>query len=551
MARKTGIPRTQYGLFATPLEEMIDENNEVRVIDAFVNSLDLDKLGFKGVADNRMGASSYSPAVLLKIYFYGYFNRIRSSRCLERECARNVEMMWLIDRQTPSYHTISTFRTFKETDADGKVLFNHRKALVNVFKTFNRFLDQIGLFGKQTFAIDGTKIAAQNSKKKHLSADKLARKLERVDTRIDEYMAELDAADLEPTPTPISERSTDILNAIAELAQRRETLLHHQDLLQKATEADPSVTQICFTDPDARMLPINNEGMMMIAYNVQSTVDDKFCLIADFSVENQKDVHLLAPRAISVKNEFNIIGNIDVLADKGYHSAKGLHGCAESQITTFVAYPEQAFKDKPEGYQKKDFFYNAEKDVYICPAKNELKTTGTLHEKTGRQGHSQGQYKLYRSSFTLCSNCPFKVQCLSKTNIEQRHGRTIERNEFEQAAIDNKNRLLQHRDKYKRRQAIVEHPFGTIKRHWGCYFTLLKSKEKVAGEIAITFSVYNLRRAINLLTQNILIECLKSLVLPKSTATFSFSRFMFVQPSVARPKIVSLRLDLKPFARAA
>jgi hypothetical protein len=262
-------------------------------------------------------------------------------------------------------------------------------------------------------------------------------------------------------------------------------------------------------------------------------------------------VYHLAPRAIAVKNEFNIESNIEVLADKGYHSAKGLHECAENNITTFVAFPEQSYKDRPMGFQKKDFSYDAEKDVYICPAKNELKSSGNWHDKTGRQGHLQTRYKLYRSSFTVCSECPFKDKCLSEANIKERHGRTIERGEFEQATIDNRNRLLQHRDKYKRRQAIVEHPFGTIKRHWGCYFTLLKSTEKVAGEIAIAFTTFNLRRAINILGQNVLIECLNSLFLVKSRLLASVSLFMFERPEIQPLKNRGRKQHLTLFGKTA
>ncbi|MCF8252929.1 MAG: IS1182 family transposase, partial [Saprospiraceae bacterium] len=410
MARKTKESRLQYGLFATPLEEMIAPDNPVRVVDAFVDAMDLASFGFKAVAPSHMGAASYDPSDLLKIYFYGYFNRVRSSRCLERECARNVEMMWLTGRLTPCYHTISTFRTYKEEDKDGKVLHDHRRALVAVFRSFNRFLDRQGLFGKETFAVDGTKMAAQNSKKKHISEDKIARKLQRLDGRIAEYLEELEAADREAAPT---EKKGAVQKAIQELEANKEAVLQLGDMLQAAQNEDPTVTQVSLTDPDARMLPINNEGMMMVAYNVQSTVDAQHCLIADFSVENQKDNYLLAPMGASVKEALSIEGDIDLLADKGYHSGKGLQACAEGGITTYVAFPEQAYGDRPKGFQKPDFKYDEGKDVYLCPAKKELATSGTWHGKLGRQKHPQGRYKLYRSPFTVCSACPFRDKCLS------------------------------------------------------------------------------------------------------------------------------------------
>ena len=552
MARKTGQPRDQYRPFDTPIEDMIAQDNQVRVVDAFVDMLDLEKLGFRAVKANRMGASSYDPADMAKLYFYSYLNRIRSSRMIERECHRNIEVMWLIGGLAPSQHTISSFRTLKETDkVTGEVLFDHRKALVGVFRAFNRFLDKQGLFGKTTFAIDGTKIAAQNSKKKHLSADKLARKLERVDNRIEEYFEELDAADLD---TPVREWPADKLAvaiALEALDDNRNQLLAQQEMLKKAMEADPTVTQICFTDPDARMLPINNEGMMQIAYNVQSTVDDKHCLIADFSVENQKDLYLLSKMAKSVKAEYSIGDGMEVLADKGYCSGKGIHECTEAGIVTYVAVPEQSFGDRPKGFRKTDFNYDEGKDLYVCPANKELATSGSWHEKRGRQGHLQSRYKLYRSSFTVCSECPFKEKCLSKANIEQRHGRTIERSEYEQDYLDNKKRVLLNREKYKRRQAIVEHPFGTIKRSWGAYFTLVKRLDKVAGEMAIVFSCYNLRRAMSILGVIDLIKALKSRFLPE-TAFLSPRSGTFPGTVIfCSPKYATLKTNLVAFGIAA
>lgn len=510
MPRKTGQSRLQYGLFATPLEDLVAEDNMTRVIDAFVDSLDLGKLGFK-TAPCSMGASSYDPAVLLKIYFYGYLNRVRSSRRLEAECRRNVEMMWLTERQTPTYHTISTFRTFQEKDDKGKVLFCHRKALKAVFRYFVSVCGSIGLHGKQTVAVDGTKIAAQNSKKRHISADKLARKMERVENRIEEYMAELDAFDAQE----IADETPDvkaILLALGDMGARKEELEQHQALLAAAQAEDPSVTQICLTDPDARMLPINNEGMMQIAYNVQSAVDDQHCLIVHYSVENQKDLYLLGPVTKGAKDALGLgdADSLEVLADKGYHSGKGLQECADANIVTYVAFPEQTYRDRPKGFQKADFRYDKDKDEYVCPNDQPLATKGTLHEKHGRQGHLQSTYKLYRSPFGVCSECPFRDKCLSASNLEQRQGRTIERSEYEEAVIENRKRILRHRDKYKRRQAIVEHPFGTIKRSWGAYYTLLKGKEKVSGEMAIVFTVYNLRRVMSILGVKETIKALKS-----------------------------------------
>lgn len=312
-----------------------------------------------------MAASSYDPAVLLKIYFYGYLNRIRSSRMLERECTRNIELFWLTGRQMPSYHTISTFRTFHEKDKEnGQVVFCHRKALKTVFPHFVDFCNAIDLLGWKDIAIDGTKICVQNSKKRHISEDKINRKLDRVENRISEYLEELDQLDGEDVANETPDALA-LLMAINDMDVRQQELQQQKALLDAAKAADPSVTQICLTDPEARMLPINNEGMMQIAFNVQSAVDDKNNLIVDYSVENQKDLYLLGPVAIAARDAMGMTPNdpLNVLADKGYHSGKGLHECFEAGIITYVAFPEQSFRDRPKGFQKTDFNYDATKPL--------------------------------------------------------------------------------------------------------------------------------------------------------------------------------------------
>ena len=338
MQRKTGQSRIQYGLFATPLEDLIAPDNMVRVVDAFVDALDMTQMGFKTTISS-LGASSYDPAVLLKIYFYGYLNRIRSSRMLERECTRNIELLWLTDRQAPSYHTISTFRTYQEKDKEeDKVLFCHRKALKAVFRYFVDFCSAIDLLGKTDIAVNGTKIGAQNSKKRHISEDKIDRKLDRVENRITEYLEELDNMDKEEVKTQTPDTLA-LLLAINDMDMRQQELKQQKALLDAAKAQDPHVTQICLTDPDTRMLPLNNEGMMQIAYNIQSAVDDKNNLIVHFSVENQKDLYLLAPVTIAAREAMGMPENalLNVLADKGYHAGKGLQECAEARITTYTA----------------------------------------------------------------------------------------------------------------------------------------------------------------------------------------------------------------------
>lgn len=468
---------------------MITEENTVRVLDCFVESLDLEKLGFQHMKPAKKGTPPYHPKVLLKIYIYGYFNRVRSSRKLEVECGRNIEMKWLTDNQAPSYHTISDFRSIEP----------HRKALRQVFRLFNQLLKKARLFGGETVAIDGTKINAQNSKKNNISEEKLNKRLEHNLDKWEEYEAELDRADELEAKGIAPDVSPDaFLEAMAELDARTDKLFELKKMLRDAQAIDPSCNQISLTDPDARAMPLNNRGIVDVCYNVQSAVDDKHCLVADFEVENVPDSALLSKTAIAVKIELGS-QTLNALADKGYHDSGELHKCAENNITTYVAFPDQSFKDRPKGFTKDDFPFDPETDSYTCKNKEQLTTNGTIYEKKGRNGEVQSRFRRYSLSFSTCKDCPFADKCLSENDRETRHGRHIERNIYETARIENKTRVINNRPTYKRRQAIVEHPFGTIKRSWGFYYTLLKGKEKVRAEYSLVFLVYNLRRAINIL----------------------------------------------------
>lgn len=501
MRHRTGHDRQQFGLFATPLEDMIAPDNMVRVVDAFVDAVDLEKLGFMHVRAHKRGAPPYHPALLLKIYLYGYLNRVRSSRRLELECGRNLELMWLTGCQQPSYHTISDFRSIKP----------HRKALKATFRLFNQVLDGAGLFGKELVAIDGTKIRAQNSKKNNISEDKIQKRLDYHEARFMEYLDELDRADAaigrgeEPDVRPET-----IHKALDEIQQRTQKLEGLLDLLHTAQGEDPAMRQISLVDPDARSLPMNNLGHTDIAYNVQSAVDAEHYLVADFSVENISDVHLLGKTATAAKTALGA-ETLEVLAGKGYHYGAELQKCADNQIVTYVAYPDQDYKTKEEGFRKEDFEYDADKDVYICPIGEELTSNGTVYEKHGRTGQVQNRFRRYRLPFAKCRNCICASFCLTESAWRIRHGRHIERSLDEAATEANRLRVLNSRPKYKRRQAIVEHPFGTIKRSWGFYYTLLKSKEKVEGEYSLVFLAYNMRRGVSILGVSGLIKRVKRL----------------------------------------
>ena len=483
--RSAAQSRTQYGLFATPFEELIAVDNPVRVIDAFVNFLDLEKHGFLHVRTEKTGAPPFHPSVLLKLYFYGYFNRIRSSRRLEAECGRNIELMWLLAGQKPAYRTIAAFRSDKA----------HGEALKAVFRQLVAFCRGEDLIGGEIVAIDGTKIRAQNSMKRNFNADKLERQVGYNEKKFDEYIAQLDAGDLEP----------DAADAILEKAENALKRLENHKNLQKQLE-ESGQTQVSLTDPDARALPIHM-GIVQVAYNAQSVVDDRQKLIVHLEMTNEKDTNALAALA---RTTAEILENssFTVLADKGYHQGKMLHECHEMGLTTCVApleyAPAAAAKEEPK-FQKEDFVFDEKTDTYACPAGQKLATNGSTHERKGPKGELMYTFQRYSIDTATCAKCPLKAKCLSSAHLKSRHKKHIDRNGFDHAIERNRRFVNDHKELYRRRQALVEHPFGTIKRAWGNYFTLLKGLPKVSAEFQIVGATYNLRRLVSIFGANELV----------------------------------------------
>ena len=538
---RTGIDRNQFQFSC--LEDLIAADNPVRVIDAFVDILDFKDLGFAHLQPKKTGNPPYHPAVMLRIYLYGYLNRVRSSRKLEAECGRNIEMQWLCNYQIPCYHTIATFRTYKETVIDTKTgtttKFNHPKSLKEVFRAFNRFLDGESLFGKEIVATDGTKIRAQNSKKKNYSLDKLDKKIALSDANIDKYLSELDTLDqIETLDANQALLQTDAKAKLAELKTWKTTFVDLKTELLKRQESDPDVTQISMTDPDARSIVINNSGHAEVCFNIVTAVDDKNKLIAHFFTDNIKDTTLLAESLIGTKAELDnsfdpnlhkntegvYVDNLDLsqkldkkttlngLADKGFHAATQIHQCTEAGIVTFVSVPNIAHSGKDKDFTIDNFIYDEQNDHFTCPNNQILTTNGNWSERKDRRGQFIQRVKRYNMSPKTCANCPFAGKCLSKTAVKNKVSRILERGEFQQASTDNKKRLETYEGKlmYKKRQGIVEHPFGVIKRQWDCSYTLLRGLEKVNGEFALVFACYNIRRAMSILSVKTLLNRLKS-----------------------------------------
>lgn len=464
------------------LEDSVDADNAVRVIEAFVNALNLKRIGIKQNNLKPEGRPPFHTSVFLKIYLYGYYNGIRSSRRLQRECERNIELQWLTERRFPNYHSIADFR--KENGASIK----------SVFKLFVLFLKEAGLVEGKIVATDGTKIRAQNSRKNNFSQSKITRHLIYIENKMNEYLNELDRNDkTETSPEKIKEVKTKV-------AHLKKHKIKYEALQTELTKSGE--TQISITDKDSKALLVYGQ-VVEVSYNVQTSTDEKNKLIAAYQTTNKNDRNALSKIALEAKVCLDV-NKLLTINDKGYYNGREIQICEENNITTIVAYTQlvnsNAKGTQPE-YVVDHFIYNKENDTYTCPQGETLKTSGTWHAKN--REHFVNKFKKYRTP--KCKDCPVKHLCTGR----QKGGREIERSEFADAAERNNKRYEEQQVLYKKRQTICEHPFGTIKRQWGYSFTLLRGLKKVDGEMGIIFIVYNLKRAINILGTKNLIEKLR------------------------------------------
>jgi len=471
ISRKRKIPFPEY------IDDYINERKPGKRIDAFVDSLDLDALGFKKPKD--FGRPGYNPADMLKLFMYGYKNKITSSRRLESEAGRNIELMWLLRKLKPDYRTICDFR--KE----------NKDAMQNVFRQLVSLCKDWDLFGMEIVAVDGSKFRACNSKKNNFNEKSLNRKIKYIDEKLEEYMSELDKND----ETEVSSRVPDkeeIKKRVKELRQRKETYEKYNDELKKK-----GINEISTTDPDARLMAVNNNGVD-VCYNVQTVVDSKHKLIVDCNViNNPADQGQLSEMAGRAKDIFEV-DSIKALADKGYYNADDLKVCENENIETYVA--KQVFSNatgEREFYSDK-FKYNKEKDVYVCPAGYELSCSiKKVTEKTNRLSYKNNE---------ACNGCKYRDLC-----TKSKKGRVITRT-IDQDFLDTVDeRTSANKELYKTRQMIVEHPFGTIKRGWGISYFLTRGIESVKAEVSLAFLTYNMKRIINILGVKEILKRLKGL----------------------------------------
>lgn len=477
---KQGISREQISMMCP--EALIGCDNPVRVIDMFVEQLDLVDLGFSKTKLSKEGRAPYEAKHLLKLFYYGYINKIRSSRKLEAECLRNVELWWLIYQLNPGYHTIADFR---KDNAD---------AFKKAFKVFIAFLRGEDLFDGKVIAVDGTKIRAQNNKNNNFNEGKFAKSLEYIEARVEEYIKEMDECDAQEDKQASELKKRDVAKKLEELKERKKYYTEMNDAMVKSGQK-----QISISDPESRSLPLN-DVVTAVCYNIQAVADNKHSLIVDFDTINTTDQGQLCPMATKAMEALEV-KEITALADKGYHTGKDLHDCKGSDIATIVAQPERKNKNVDPAYQTAKFKYDKEQKTYTCPQGAILTTNGKTYQKT-RKGRAS--YSVQKYVTDQCLSCVAKFLCTKGESKE------IERSEYQDVVDENNKRVAENLPLYKTRPLIIEHPFGTIKRSWGYYYTLLKGIKKVNGEMAIIFTMYNIRRAMSILGVSELINRLKA-----------------------------------------
>lgn len=461
-----GVPRNQVVMFPESLDEYVNDDNPVRFIDAFVDGLDLRALGFERAVPAETGRPPYAPGVLLKLYVYGYLNRIRSSRKLEREAQRNVELMWLLGKLTPDFKTIADFRR------------NNGQPIRAVFREFTQVCRRLELYGGELVAIDGSKFKAVNGRDRNFTERKLEDLDKRADKKIQRYLEELDEAD---------EREQDSQKPTAEeLREKIEWLQGRKEVYSKLREQleENGESQVSLTDPDARTMWLGHSRGTDVAYNVQITVDAKHKLIVDHEVTNAcNDSNQLSAMAIRAKEVLDV-ESLEVVADKGYYNGTEIKDCVDEDIVPFIPETDSSSNSRAGLYGKKDFRYDAENNCYWCPAGKALPYS--------YQTISNGQEVRVHIA-KGCTKCALKRKC-----HRNKYSRRIKRWVHEEVLEEMAQRVRAEPDKVKERKSLVEHPFGTIKRSMDQGYFLTRRLWGVRTETSLTMLAYNIKRALAL-----------------------------------------------------
>jgi transposase len=462
-----GTDRAQSTLFPESLEDWIGEDNPVRVIDVFVDELDLAGLGFNGVEPEETGRPSYHPPVLLKLYIYGYLNRVQSSRRLEREALRNVEVMWLTGRLAPDHKTIADFRK------------DNGVAIRKVCRRFVALCRMMGLLVQASVAIDGSKFKAVNNRDKNFTRAKMDRRMAQIEESAARYLQQLDTADRQEPSEALKTKTSRLREKIAKLKEQMQLL----EVLKKQMLATAD-QQISLTDPDARSMATSGRGSCVVGYNVQVAVDTAHHLIINHEVTN---VGTDRSQLLSVaKDAKAVLGaeNLDAVADRGYFSGDQILACEKAGITVSRPKPMTS-NSKAEGrFGKQNFRYVAEGDNYTCPAGERL----TYHYTNEENGLVLRRYRT-----NACHGCAIKHIC---TTAKERR---ITRWEHEDLLEAVQRRLDEHPERMRQRRKTVEHPFGTIKARMGATHFLMKTPPRVAAEMALHVLAYNMTRVMNII----------------------------------------------------
>ncbi len=474
-----GTPRDQLTLYSTCLEEIISVDNETRLIEAFVDSLDLERFGFE-VEAKEDGRPRYRSSDLLKLFIYGYMHRIRSSRELERACKINIEVMWLLKQLAPDHNTINNFR---KGNAEG---------IREVFRATVRIAKHFDLIGGKLLAGDSTKIRAQNSKKNNYNQRKVKRHLEYIEEKLKAYEEELEASQTEQEKEKIEKQ-------IDKQKGRKQKYERMSKQLGKVQG-----NQISTSDPESRQMIVRN-NITEVCYNVQTTVDGAYAILLDYEVTNTNDskaMGQMVSRAVDILE----VPDFTILYDKGYHTGSEFTKAEEAGVEVLVGIPAvpSASQAPDPRFNKSEFKYNEEADTYTCPEGQTLKPApSTYTHRDARKPAYNYTFKKYRTS--ACRECPSRKLCTrNKTNV-----RHIERSEHAGAIERNAQRMKVKKGIYRKRQSLVEHPYGTIKRQWGFDHVMPKqTKERASADVGLIMSAYNLRRIFNILTFTQLLEFL-------------------------------------------
>jgi len=483
------------------LDQIVEKESLVRIIDAFVDMLDLEQFGFSYFKLNKEGRPPFHPSTMMKIYLYGYQNGIRSCRKLEKACTTNIEMMWLVNEQRPHYKTIAEFRK------------DNPKAFKKVFRYFVALLKDWKLIDGKTIAIDSFKIRAQNSLKNNFNERKVKRHIDYIDNKIAEYEQALDEE--------FDEETKD------KLEHNKKKKANYQSIGKLLRESEGG--QLSTTDPDSRAV-VFQRNSVRVGYNVQAVSDSKNKLLVAADTGDVNDTKALA---VMVEKARQNIGDLEegaemnVLADKGYHSGRELKACEKLGVTTFVSPKESSSTKSNPDFAMESFKYDQKKDSYTCPAGVTLQTNGRWYNKKLKNGRLSYHVKHYKTK--ACKDCRLRTLCTTN-----KMGRIIERTQYQEYVDQNNNRVNQAPDYYRQRQQIIEHQFGTLKRQWHFDYTLTKGKENVLGEVYLAFTCYNLKRSMSILGFDGLMSKIKALLLSFFENYKSFFRKLASFSSVKR-----------------